>query len=181
MKNNKQKKRNTNQFKKQLNKKTNKMKNQNNSTKEESKFELFKKYSRNKNVEGYYLVEQLIKDDRLLCVADEKQGLTGDMLGMVYEIVSIDYEKKLFYTKVNLEENITSEFIIEELKKKVIDEKYIDLISSFSKMFGEFILDVFDDFSIQTMNYVRIGSGIINSEFLEPKNKTGFRLFPQNY
>jgi hypothetical protein len=80
-----------------------------------------------------------------------------------------------------MDENYTSKLITNKLQNKEIDEKYVDWIKSFSTMFGEFILDVFDDFSIQTMNYVRIGSGIINSEFLEPKNKTGFRLFPQNY
>jgi hypothetical protein len=157
------------------------MKNQDNLKDGVRKLELLKKYSQNRNVEGFELVEQLMNDEILLGVVDEKQGLKGETLGMRYEIVSVDYDKKLFSTRVTMDENYTSKLIINKLQNKEIDEKYVDWIKSFSTMFGEFILDVFDDFSIQTMNYVRIGSGIINSEFLEPKNKTGFRLFPQNY
>jgi hypothetical protein len=76
---------------------------------------------------------------------------------------------------------MTSEFMLNELKKKNLNDRYEEWLVGFSKSFGECILNVFDDFSLQTMNYVRIKGGVVSSQFLEPKNKVGYRLFPQNY
>lgn len=188
---NKQKKRNTKQFRKQLNQKTKKINNQNNSKmktnkKEKSKEvvklqELLKSYSRNKNVEGYFIVEKLIDEGKLIGNVDNTHFNSNELISMDYEISNIDFVNKIISTRITCNESMTSEFMLNEFKKKKLSIRYEEWLSGFSKRFGEFILDVFDDFSLQTTNYVRIGCGIITSEFLEPKNKTGFRLFPENY
>jgi hypothetical protein len=191
---NKQKKRNTKQFKKQLNKKTNKMNKMNNQNnpkmktnkKEKSKEviklqELLKSYSRNKNVEGYDIVEKLIDDEKLIGNIDNTHFNSNELISMDYEISNIDFENKIIVTRITCNESMTSEFMLNELKKENLSNRYKEWLSGFSIRFGEFILDVFDDFSIQTINYVRIGCGIISSEIIEPKNKTGYRLFPENY
>jgi hypothetical protein len=188
---NKQKKRNTKQFKKQLNRKTNKMNNQNNpkmktnkkvKSKEVIKLqELLKSYSRNKNVEGYDIVEKLIDDEKLIGNIDNTHFNSNELISMDYEISNIDFENKIIVTRITCNESMTSEFMLNELKKRELSNRYVEWLSNFSTRFGEMILDVFDDFTIQTINYVRIGCGIISSEFIEPKNKTGYRLFPENY
>lgn len=188
---NKQKKRNTKQFKKQLNKKTNKMNNQNNpkmkTTKKEKSEEVVKlqelleNYSRNKNVEGYYIVEKLIDEEKLIGNIDNTHFNSNELLSLDYEISNIDFENKIIISRITCNESMTSEFMLKELKKKNLSVRYQEWLSGFSERFGGFILDVFDDFSLQTMNYVRIGCGIISIEFVEPKNKIGYRLFPENY
>ena len=188
---NKQKKRNTKQFKKQLNKKTNKMNNQTNpkmktNKKEKSKEvvklqELLNSYSRNKNVEGYFIVEKLIDEGKLIGNVDNTHFNSNELISMDYEISNIDFENKIISTRITCNESLTSEFMLNELKKKNLSDRYKEWLIGFSERFGGFILNVFDDFSLQTIDYVRIGGGVVSSQFLEPKNKVGYRLFPQNY
>ena len=179
----KQKKRDTKQFRKQLNQKTNKMNtNQNEKSKDLVKFkELLKGYSKNKNIEGYNIVEKLIEEEKLLGNIDNTEFNCDEFLSVVYEISNIDFENKIISTTIKCEENMTSEFMLNELKKKNLNDRYEEWLVGFSKSFGECILDVFDDFSLQTMNYVRMKGGVVSSQFLEPKNKVGYRLFPENY
>lgn len=187
----KQKKRDTKQFRKQLNQKPNKMNNQkpnkmntnqNGKSNEKLKFkELLKEYSKNKNVEGYSIVEKLIEEEKLLGNIDNTHFNINEFISMVYEISNIDFENKIIIVRITCDENKTSEFMLNELKKKNLSDRYKEWLLGFSEMFGEFILNVFDDFSLQTIDYVRIGGGVVSSQFLEPKNKVGYRLFPQNY
>lgn len=188
---NKQKKRNTKQFKKQLNKKTNKMNNQTNpkmktnmneKSKEVVKLqELLKSYLRNKNVEGYFIVEKLIDEGKLIGNVDNTHFNSNELISMDYEISNIDFENKIISTRITCNESLTSEFMLNELKKKNLSDRYKEWLLGFSERFGGFILNVFDDFSLQTIDYVRIGGGVVSYRFLEPKNKVGYRLFPQNY
>lgn len=201
VKSNKPKKRNTQKFKKQL--KSKKMKTQLNQ--KEQKFStsqnsicnemsnLLKSYNRNRFSEGYNFVDSISNKGSLYTVIGfMKDGVQKKMkfnindykdetMGIKYEIESLNKKDKIISTSISLDLKSTKDFMKRELNKDDLNPRYTEWINNLIVQLGEYLINVFDDFTIETKDLTRIEKGIISIGYLEPKNKKGFRMFPENY
>ncbi len=206
---NKQNKRNTNQFKKSIKMKNQKMKNQSNdnynsyqeeynSQKPKSKIgmelsNLLDEYSKNRFKDGYSLVKSLSIDGGLKTVIGfKKEGVTNltkfnlddyedETIGLSYDIVSIDSNKKVITTSITKDKESTTKFMEKEFSSKDVNPRYLEWIDNLSEQMGEYLINVFDDYTVETQDLLRVDIGIVKMGYLEPKNKSGFRMFPVNY
>lgn len=207
-KSNKQNKRNTNQFKKSIKMKNQKMKNQSNdnynsyqeeynSQKPKSEIgmelsNLLGKYSKNRYEEGYSIVKSLSIEGGFISVIGYPKGeldrlkkfdindYEDETFGIKYDLESIDVDEKEITTKMSVDYNFTTDLMKNEFEKEDIGIKYMGMFDDFSKQMGNYILNVFDDYTLKTINLINSKRGVISIGVMEPKDKIGSRYFPLN-
>lgn len=201
VKSNNQKKRNTQKFKKQL--KNKKMKNEINVNGEKNQTpksticnemsNLLKTYSKNRFSDGYTIVNSLCNEGSLKTIIGfiedrvpkslkfNLNDYKDETMGITYEIESLNKEDKIITTSISLDLNSTKDFMKNELNKEEVNPRYTGWINDLNVQMGEYLIDIFDDFTVETKDLTRFEKGIISLGYLEPKNKKGYRIFPVNF
>jgi len=157
---------------------------------------LFQKYSRNFHKEGFQIVELMVNQngDMTVVIGFPKKGtelIKGRKfnldnyeertMSLKYSITDIDTKERILTTRVEMVEDESTQHMKDELWKDKPNMEYMGWIQDFMDKIGDSILNVFDDYSIHCLDYTGIKVNRLLTQFLEPKNKEGHRMFPLEY